>query len=398
MTLKHLLMMTSGLQGNDGWERNWAGMFDMMKSNDWTQYALNLPMEAAPGTRFEYYNCNSHLLSAIVSKTTGMKTIDFANKYLFEPLGIENVKWDASPEGVNIGFIGLWLEPREMAKIGLLYLNNGKWENKQLISDSWIKESTTPYNDSRLLDQKYGYQWWINPAGFFSANGAYGQFIEVLPEKNLIAVFTGNIEGMKQFSALSLFDEYISTAVASSESLPPQPEVTASLKTFVEKLAKSSADILTWKGENIGFAQDGVFKRTADPSFTFEYPKGSIKQELNNPDLQVMRMKTPEGVIFNASLVDIPDGMRLADFGPNFYSKLLESLSSNIKVVSNKEITLKCGTKAYRSEIHWLWQDSWPLESVIVSAYKNGKCIFVAAHPSQNPENMDPIVQSLSCK
>ena len=398
MTLRNLLTMTSGLQANDGWEKNWAGMFKMMKSDDWTQYALNLPMESAPGERFEYYNCNSHLLSAIISETTGMNTIDFANKHLFQPLGIENAKWDTSPEGVSIGWFGLWLEPKEMAKLGLLYLNKGKWEDKQIISSNWIKESITPYNDTRLLDQKYGYQWWINPAGYFSANGAYGQFIEVLPDKKLVAVFTGNIEGMEQFYALSLFKDYISTAVASSEPLPLKPEVTANLNAFVEKLAKGSDDIITWVGKNNGFAQDGVFKRTADPSFTFEYPIGSTKAELNNPDLQLMRMKTPEGVTFNASVVDIPDGMQLADFGTHYYTKLLEKMSTNIKVVSNKEITLKCGTKGYRSDIHWMWQDSFPLQTVLVSAYKNGKCIFVAAHPNQNPENVAPIVQSLSCK
>ncbi|MBW2633871.1 MAG: serine hydrolase [Deltaproteobacteria bacterium] len=398
MTLQNLLTMTSGLQANDGWEKNWAGVFEMMKSNDWTQYALNLPMEATPGKRFEYYNCNYHLLSSIISKTTGMATIDFANMHLFKPLGIENVKWDTSPEGVNIGYDGLWLEPKEMAKIGLLYLNNGKWENKQIISSNWIKESITPYHDGRLLDQKYGYQWWINPAGYFSANGMNGQFIQVLPGKNLVAVFTSNIEGMEQFAPLSLFKDYISTAVASSESLPAKPEVTANLNAFVDKLTKASGEIITWKGENNGFAQGGVFKRIADPSFTFEYPVGCTKAELNNPDLQLMRMKTPEGVTFNASVVEIPDGMRLADFGTHYYAKLLEDMSSNIKVVSNKEITLKCGTKGYRSDIHWMWQDSWPLQTVLVLAYKNGKCIFVAAHPSQNPEKVAPIVQSLSCK
>jgi CubicO group peptidase (beta-lactamase class C family) len=147
MTLKDVLTMTSGLGCNDGWEKNWAGAFEMMKSDDWTEYALNLPMEYSPGERFEYCNCNSHILSAIIKESTGMNTIDFANKYLFEPLGIENPKWDTSPEGLVIGYAGLWLEPKEMAKIGLLYLNNGKWENKQIIPPNWISDSTKPYQD-----------------------------------------------------------------------------------------------------------------------------------------------------------------------------------------------------------------------------------------------------------
>jgi CubicO group peptidase (beta-lactamase class C family) len=122
MTLKDVLTMTSGLGCNDGWEINWVGVREMMKSDDWTEYALNLPMEYAPGERFEYCNCNSHILSAIIKEATGINTVDFANKYLFGPLGIDNSKWDISPEGLVIGFSGLWLEPKEMAKIGLLYL------------------------------------------------------------------------------------------------------------------------------------------------------------------------------------------------------------------------------------------------------------------------------------
>lgn len=397
MTVQNLLTMTSGLQANDGWENNWAGIFEMMKSKDWTQFALDLPMEATPGERFEYYNCNSHLLSSIIKETTGMGTIDFANKHLFGPLGIENVKWDTSPEGVNIGYAGLWLEPKEMAKIGLLYLNNGKWEDKQIISSNWIKESTTPYHDSRLLDQKYGYQWWINPAGYISANGMNGQFIQILPGNKLVAVFTSNIDGMDMFYPLSLFKDYIGTAVASSGPLPSKPEVTDNLYALVKTLAKAPTEGMTWLGESEGIAKDGIFKRISDPSFTFEYPNGSTKAELISPE-QLMRMKTPENVTFNSGIFDIPEGMKLEEIGQKYFVQALQSFGSDIKVVSNREITLKCGTKAYRSDIHWKWQGSWPIKSIYVSAYKNDKCIYVSAHPTQNPESVANICQSLSCK
>jgi len=404
MTLKHLLMMTSGLQANDGWEKNWAGLFEMMKSNDWTQYALNLPMETAPGERFEYYNCNSHLLSAIINETTGMKTVDFATKFLFGPLGITNVKWDASPEGVNIGYAGLWLDPKEMTKIGLLYLNKGIWEGKQIISSNWISESTKPYQDPRLLDMKYGYQWWVNPAGLFSANGMYGQFIYVVPEKNLVAVFTGNIKGMAQFTSISLLKNSIVPAIGSDEPLPPKPEAVASLNSIVEILASSQDSMasgqktgMTWIGLAEGVAKDGIFKRTTTPSFSFHYPSGSIKDEMNSP-LQIMKMQTPEGVSFNASLVKIPDGMTLEEFGPKYLTSLLQKFGSDVKVISNKEIVLKCGARAYRTDIKWLWNGTFPLNSLFVSAYKDGQCVFVAAHPMSTPEKVAPIVESLTLK
>jgi len=333
----------------------------------------------------------------INKEKTGMNTFIFANKYLFKPLGIENVKWETSPEGINIGFLGLWFEPKEMAKIGLLYLNNGKWGDKQIISPNWIKESTKPYHDPRLLGMKYGYQWWVSPAGFFSAHGLYGQFIYVVPEKNLVAVFTGNIEGKKQFVSVSLLKDFIVPSVASEESLPPNQEAIASLNAMVENMAKKQDEGITWIGQSEGIAMNGIFKRTATPSFSFEYPLGSAKAEMNSP-LQIMKMKTPDGVSFNASVVKIPDGIKLEDFGTKYITSILQKYGSNVKVISNKEIILKCGTKAYRTDITWLWNGAWPLNTLIVSAYKEGQCVWVAAHPMADPEKLAPIVQSLTCK
>ena len=202
----------------------------------------------------------------------------------------------------------------------------------------------------------------------------------------------------EMFVAISLLKDYINPSIASSEPLPQQPEITSDLNALVAKLAKGSDDIITWIGKSEGYANNGIFMRTSNPSFTFEYPIGSTKAELINPAAQVLRMKTPDGVTFDAAVMDIPEGVNLADFGSTVYAKRLEGFSSNIKVVSNKEITLKCGTKAYRSDIDWMWNDIIPLNTVLVSAYKNGKCVFLATHPMQNPETVAPIVQSLSFK
>jgi len=133
LTLMDLLIMASGLDCNDASANRWAGTITMTKSNDWTQYTLNLPMAQAPGEYFQYCNGVSHLLSAIIQESSGLKTLEFAKKYLFDPLGIKDVDWAESPEGTNNGFAGLRLQPKDMAKIGLLYLNQGKWENKQII-------------------------------------------------------------------------------------------------------------------------------------------------------------------------------------------------------------------------------------------------------------------------
>jgi hypothetical protein len=144
-------------------------------------------------------------------------------------------------------------------------------------------------------------------------------------------------------------------------------------------------------------AKDGVFKRTASPAFKFEYPLGSKKEAIHYPG-QVMRMKTLEGVLFSAYVVDIPGGMKIEDFGPKSYAQDLENYGSNIKVISNKEVVLKCGTKAYRTDITWLWNNAVRMTDFLVSVYKDGKCIFLLAETWKYHDNLEPIVQSLTFK
>ncbi len=111
-----------------------------------------------------------------------------------------------------------------------------------------------------------------------------------------------------------------------------------------------------------------------------------------------MSMKTLGDVRFSAAVADIPEGLELEDFGPIVYAAQLKNVGSNIKVISNKEITLKCGTKAYQTDIKWLWNNTIPIKTFLVSVYRDGKCIFVSAHPWKNHDKVEPIVQSLTFK
>ncbi len=404
ITLKDLLTMTSGLECKDATANNWAGTMAMKKSDDWTQYTLNLPMAQTPGECFHYCNGVSHLLSAIIQKSTGMRTIDFAKKNLFDPLGIKDVEWEESPEGISNGYKGLQLLPKDMAKIGVLYLSKGKWENRQIISAEWIESSTQPYIDGKWAGEDYGYQWWVNPAGFYSAVGMYGQAIYVVPDKNLVAVFTGNIVDHNMYVSGTLLKEYIIPAIASSEPLPPNPEEKARLDNFLAGIAKPPAKGIIWLTENEGVARDGIFKRTASPSFQFEYPLGCIKAPTQASD-QVMRMKTPNGGYITASVNDIPKdwrrfffSMKLEDFGPKGYASWIKKFGSSIEVISNNEITLNCGSRAYRTDIKWLYNNRVQIITKLISAYKDGKCVYVAVQEFQNPEKVEPLIQSLIFK
>ena len=179
-----------------------------------SQFMIDLPMVEAPGTRFEYCNGASFLLSAILQEQTGMNALKFAEKHLFDPLGISDVNWFSNPQGITIGYGQLYMRPQDMAKIGYLYLNDGLWDGKRIISSQWIKASTRKHIASTLLPG-YGYQWWIVSPGIYTALGYYGQFIMVVPEKNIVAVFTSSLGQEDFYIPLGLLAAYIIPAVKS---------------------------------------------------------------------------------------------------------------------------------------------------------------------------------------
>ncbi len=190
MTLYHLLTMTTGFQWNE-----WTGdsAIKMMKNANPVEYMLDLPMQNEPGTVLTYCTGASHLLSAIIQKTTGKTTLEFARKYLFNPLSISEVQWTYDQQNIYHGGYGLSLTSRDMAKFGYLYLNNGTWNGKQIVSTDWVTKSTQPYNFFQE-NSGYGYQWWILPQiNVYYASGLYGQSIYVAPENDMVVVFTAEI-------------------------------------------------------------------------------------------------------------------------------------------------------------------------------------------------------------
>ncbi|MHA2247230.1 MAG: serine hydrolase domain-containing protein [Candidatus Hodarchaeales archaeon] len=190
MTLEHLLTMTTGFEW-DEWTDDSASK--MLRSANPVEYMLNLPMIYDPGTKLVYCTGASHLLSAIIQKTTGYTTLEFARKYLFKPMGISEVQWTYDQQSIHHGGHGLSLTSRDIAKFGYLYLNNGTWNGKQIVSTDWVNKSTQTYNFFQE-NNGYGYQWWTLPqSNIYYASGLYGQRIYVAPENDMVVVFTANI-------------------------------------------------------------------------------------------------------------------------------------------------------------------------------------------------------------
>jgi CubicO group peptidase (beta-lactamase class C family) len=214
--LKHLLTMTPGFLED---------LNAMTGSGDWVRYTFDLPLNYAPGEKFQYANSASHLLSVILSESTGMSTKDFAGKYLFTPLDITDPQWMTDPQDNYAGYAGIYLRPRDLAKFGWLYCSGGKWDGRQIVPEEWVADSTKVQYDfnkekeaeadagvlsneqstaksdadaqdgsgGKLPENGYGYKWWIGGKTDYheySARGYGGQSITVIPELGLVVVIT----------------------------------------------------------------------------------------------------------------------------------------------------------------------------------------------------------------
>lgn len=211
MTLENLATMTSGLQWaeNDDTYRS----MDNDPNGDWVRFVLDAPMTGKPGGFFLYSSGNSHILSGIIQKKTGMNLRAFAQNVLFGPLGISDVDWDTDPQGIPVGGWGLKLTPRDMAKLGYLYLHGGNWDGERIVSEAWVRDSTLRHVGAGG-GMGYGYQWWIDPAlAGFAALGRYCQAIYVVPSLDLVTVFTAGIDDI--MTAGMLLRQFIAPACVS---------------------------------------------------------------------------------------------------------------------------------------------------------------------------------------
>ncbi|WP_152446011.1 serine hydrolase [Bacillus sp. THAF10] len=191
LTIKDLLTMRSGLRWNKNLETAYKGQRDMI------DYVLNRPFVQEPDTQFTYNSGTSNLLAIILERATGQSLLDFAEENLFSQLKIDKYEWEKQGEHYR-GGRGLFILPYDLAKLGYLMLHDGVWEEERLLPEGWVEESTNIYSDGRYINTDgYGYQWWVGKyAGgkeYFFGYGDKGQNIFVIPEEDLVVVFTARI-------------------------------------------------------------------------------------------------------------------------------------------------------------------------------------------------------------
>ncbi|MEQ6355403.1 serine hydrolase [Lysinibacillus sp. M3] len=208
ITIFHLLTMTSGLKVG-----NFQG------SKNWVKFILGQPIIHKPGSTFQYNSGDSHLLSAIIQKISGIPTASFAEKYLFRPLGINKYTWQKDPQGIHGGGFSISLNLEDMVKIGLLFLNEGRFNSNQVISSNWLLQVKRPYkqvNTTKDGTYGYGYQLWTyedtntnTPIDYYYANGLFGQYIFIVPTLNIMAVAKSHIQNEKQSAPRFFFEELL---------------------------------------------------------------------------------------------------------------------------------------------------------------------------------------------
>jgi CubicO group peptidase (beta-lactamase class C family) len=228
ITIHDLLTMSAGLE----WDESTApygspgnSHTKMSQSPEQVKYVLQRPVVAKPGTVFDYNSGGVVTLGKIIANSIDMELDTFATRYLFKPLGINKHQWYIYPSGIYLTSGDLEITSRDMAKFGLLYLNNGKWKGQQIISEEWIKQSVKSYINVPWDNEiYYGYLWWKRPILMlngqriegYSAEGFGGQFIFVLPTFNMVVVFTSGIDWNKAeliYQPVEMLQQFILPAI-----------------------------------------------------------------------------------------------------------------------------------------------------------------------------------------
>ena len=216
ITVENLLTMTSGVTFNES---------GIVSGNDWLGSFLNASVNGKPGTEFQYNSLNTYVLSAIVMKRTGETLTEYLTPRLFGPLGITKYYWETCPKGITKGGWGLFLCAEDMAKLGQLYLQRGKWNGQQLVSEYWIEISTARHLKTQNDTYGYGYQLWMEQRpGSFEYNGMLGQNVIIYPDMDMVLVTNaGNKEMFQDCIMLNIIRKYFPVNYHPADVLPENP-------------------------------------------------------------------------------------------------------------------------------------------------------------------------------
>jgi CubicO group peptidase (beta-lactamase class C family) len=303
LTVEHLLTMSTG-------------HVDFMSPNpyqeppvDWVEKFLTDKTNTLidpPGGTFLYTSGAPHTLSAVIQKTTGRTAADYAADKLFGPLGIHEFTWLPDQNGISFGNSWLRLRPLDMAKFGYLYLNNGMWNGRQVISKDWVEKSTQKHIETKQamfnIAEKdgYGYLWWMNGFGGYSAHGYGGQFIFVIPESNAVAVFTGGFDDAVFDTSYQLMQNYVIPAM--------KPSAPTAKNARAQQALATLADHLSHPPKKTVPPLPGTAKRISGKNYQF--PDGTqFILSFDDADQYALKVVYPPGLYVNGLTLNYRGGL-----------------------------------------------------------------------------------------
>ncbi len=262
MRLRHLLSMSTGH------DKDSTGRLRDAEGGDWVRGFLALPVEHVPGTHFVYNSGATYMVSAIVQKVTGQTVLDYLGPRLFRPLGIQNPTWETSPQGVSVGGWGLSITTEDIARFGLLYLQEGVWRGERLLPAAWVAEATSKQvengeNPDSDWGVGYGFQFWRCRHNAYRGDGAFGQLCVVLPEQEAVVAITAGTSDLG--GVLNLIWDHLLPAMAQA-ALPVDPAAEERLRTRLTALSMPAP-----KGQAMAAMADAVSGKT----YAFEADAGN---------------------------------------------------------------------------------------------------------------------------
>ncbi|MBS4200857.1 serine hydrolase [Bacillus sp. FJAT-49732] len=270
LKVRHLLSMSTGHDEDT--------TPNLRRSNDWVREFLNMPIVHKPGTHFLYNTGATYMLSAILTKVTGMKLLDYLEPRLFEPLGMSDITTTTCPKGIHFGGAGMSVKIEDIAKFGLLYLQKGVWEGKRIIPEHWVEQATSKQisngNDDHDWAQGYGYQFWRCRHGAYRGDGAFGQFCVVLPEQDAVVAITAGVMDMGDILNL-VWDHLLPGMTGPAEGQQSDLDrKLASLTYDSPRVLTTSPNINRWSGKRFEAQPNDV--GISAFSFTFSEEKGEF--------------------------------------------------------------------------------------------------------------------------
>lgn len=386
ITLRHLLTLTSGLRDLHGQNRE---VQEIQHSADWVDFVLNLPVATQPGSHFEYRHGGTHLLSAVIQKVSGMNALEFARQYLFDPLGLGEVHWETDPQGVCAGFTHISMRPGDFVRIGALIANQGRWDDRQVVSDSWLQASFSDVQDTGGLDG-YGYLWWVSRGGYVFSKGRRGQYLFISRENRLAVAITADLSLNNEGVPRRLFSQI--QAMLDPGRRSKNEIAYRHLVSVMRRMNDEKPQGMVWSSAPEGVAHGGVFERAARPAFRFQYGHQCRQLSVDPPRIMALKRLDGDGGVEISIESDVDRNIdptlrieeRLRDVGVEFVR------------MAKRKIYLRDGTLASAIEVNWKYEGILETDTVVLIVDRGTDRITICIDSANRCNFLKDILDSLT--